>query len=197
MFFVAMVSFHEHTTRRHMYHQVLSNWAAMASYALSFLISTSCASIIVADSKMFSPSAAALALTYSYLIPYFLLHFVFIMNMIQVALTSLERVLQYSDESVSQEPAWHLPDSDPPPGTWPVDGSIRFENTELRYGRQHIKWCLSCFVTHCGPSWFFNFQACIVAVRAVLFHCQTSVCLALVSQAPTLMNAYTPSQVSA
>jgi len=105
----------------------------MASYSLSFLISTSCASIIVADASHFSPSAAALALTYSYLIPYFLLHFVFIMNMIQVCLTSLERVLQYSDESVSQEPAWHLPATDPAPGKWPTGGSIGFEAAELRY----------------------------------------------------------------
>lgn len=90
-----------------------------------------CASIIVVQKDTLSPTMSALALTYSFILPYFLMFFGFICSNVKVALTSLERVLELT--KVPQEPAWRLSEDDTRPG-WPLSGAIELIGTSLRYG---------------------------------------------------------------
>lgn len=68
---------------------------------------------------------------YAFLIPYFLLHFCFIINQLNVSFTSLERLLFYSSDFIPQEDSWRKPECDPP--TFPTKGTIRFVDASLRY----------------------------------------------------------------
>jgi ABC-type multidrug transport system fused ATPase/permease subunit len=109
------------------------NWSLFSSYLVSGVFSTVCALyIVLADSEL-SPETAALALTYSFTLPYFLMFFGFICSNVKVALTSLERVLELL--AVPQEPSWHLPEDETRPG-WPHTGSIELRSVSLRYGPQ-------------------------------------------------------------
>eukprot|EP00501_MAST-03F_sp_TOSAG23-6_P002669 GSMAST32.ASY1.ANO1.2816.1 assembled CDS len=110
----------------------LTAWAQTASYSLSTVISSGTAIIIVMQRQSFNPSGAALALTYSYLIPYFLLHYCFIINQLNNCLTSLERLLRYASDAIPQEPEWTFP-SDPLLQNWPQNGSVSFNNVCMRY----------------------------------------------------------------
>ena len=110
----------------------VTTWAQTVSYVLSFFIATSTATFIVTQQSKYDASSAALSLTYAFLIPYFLLHFCFIINQLNVSFTSLERLLTYSSESIPQEDSWRKP-SDPPSSTFPSKGSIHFAHASLRY----------------------------------------------------------------
>ena len=80
-----------------------------------------------------SSGDAALALTYAFTIPFFMLALSLLGGMSVVMLTSLERLLHYTDTTtVPQEPAWRSP-NDPEPGTWPSKGCIVFEDASLVY----------------------------------------------------------------
>ena len=82
--------------------------------------------------EKYDASSAALSLTYAFLIPYFLLHFCFIINQLNVSFTSLERLLIYSSDSIPQEDSWRKP-GDPSKSTFPTKGTIRFVDASLRY----------------------------------------------------------------
>lgn len=69
----------------------------MTSYVLSFVISTSAALFLVYNRASYQPAEVGLVLTYSYLIPYFLLHYSFIFNELLAGFISLERILQYAE----------------------------------------------------------------------------------------------------
>eukprot|EP00939_MAST-03C_sp_MAST-3C-sp1_P000360 g360.t1 len=110
----------------------ITTWAQVVSYLLSFCISVSTAVFIVVRKDSYNGSTAALAMTYAFLIPYFLLHMVFIIGQLNIALTSLERLLRYAGDGVPQEPAWRRPD-DPSPSAFPTHGTIVFDRASLRY----------------------------------------------------------------
>jgi ABC-type multidrug transport system fused ATPase/permease subunit len=135
----------------------------LVSFSSAFLITTLTCIFIVGQRTNFGPAQAGLALTYSFLIPYFLLWFGFLLQTVSSNLTALERILYFSpqnantEDGLPQEPAWYLP-SDPQPArapgpdspagpvpfdkdhvaltvgqSWPRHGQITFTDVFLRY----------------------------------------------------------------
>lgn len=113
------------------------NCGTLSAYMLAFAISGGTTVFILADRQSYSPSYVALALTYSFNLPYFLNIFSQIFMQLLAALTSLERLLQYGHNGiVTAEAAWTLP-GDPnqvsSPTSWPALGGVVFENVSLIY----------------------------------------------------------------
>jgi ATP-binding cassette subfamily C (CFTR/MRP) protein 1 len=113
---------------------VLTNWAQLMSYGASFVFSVACACFVIAKADTSDQSRAALALNYSFNLPYFLMFFGFIVNNIKVALTALERLMELLD--VPQEPPWHTDfDAGAQGAEWPKEGSIELRGVSLRYAQ--------------------------------------------------------------
>eukprot|EP01049_Picozoa_sp_SAG25_P003816 SAG25_NODE_229_length_11447_cov_5.927476_8_plen_405_part_00 len=126
----------------------LINWSQQVSYLVSLVFSLAVAASIVLQARELSPAEAALALSYSFSLPYFLMFFGFITSNVKVALTALERLLELLD--VPHEPAWHVQAVDSQlPANWPRavsgtgaasaggskrGGTIEFRGASLRYG---------------------------------------------------------------
>jgi len=128
------------------------NFSMLMAYVLSFAISTSTGLFIV-YSEAVEPADAGLAMSYANLIPYFCLHMAFVVTIVQTALASLERVLDFIGPSVPQEKAWRL-ETDPPTkfiedghklvaeghrfpedeeSFWPQQATIEFQEVTLVY----------------------------------------------------------------
>jgi len=75
-------------------------------------------------------SGAALALTYSVLLPYFFSVLMFQVTTLRLYFASLERLLELRD--VPAEAAWAT-SRDLPVGKWPTKGAVVFENVTLCY----------------------------------------------------------------
>jgi ABC-type multidrug transport system fused ATPase/permease subunit len=108
------------------------NWTQMCANAISFFISIGVTLIVLGDttSGRYDPALVGLALTYSFLLPYFLSIFAVIISSAFTTFTSLERVYEYKSNSISQEAAWDLPGDDP---SWPQAGQVEFDNVSLKY----------------------------------------------------------------
>lgn len=118
---------------RHYIASALLNTAAGVSYLLAMCISAGTSFFLLRHWST-TPAKLGLALTYSFLLPYFLQVFAMIMMMFTVAITSLERLLQCQGEGVPQEPAWELPsDVALLARGWPGAGGVRFEDVSLVY----------------------------------------------------------------
>ena len=120
----------------------LINGSIGFSYFVSFWVTAAASLAILKTSDGRNSADVGLAMSYSFVLPYFLLHFSYIISQVKTALTSLERLLQYSDslvpgeEGVPQEDAWKRPgDAALIEQSWPSDGSIVFDNVSLRYIR--------------------------------------------------------------
>jgi ABC-type multidrug transport system fused ATPase/permease subunit len=108
----------------------LINWSQLASYLVAFLFSVGCAICIVLQAGELQPATAAVALSYSFVVPYFLMFYGFIISNIKVALTALERLLELLE--LPQEPPWHTAE-DAERAAWPHEGSIELRGASLRY----------------------------------------------------------------
>jgi len=104
------------------------NWGRLASNSISFVVSTATAVLIMSQRREYDPTRAALAITYSFLFPYFLALTSFLISMCLTGATSLERLLQF--KRLPQEPEWH---QDTDPEHWPSQGAIEFREVQLRY----------------------------------------------------------------
>ena len=109
----------------------LVNWSQLIAYVVSFLFSVACASCVVVQADELTESASALALSYAFQLPYFLMFYGFIINNLKVALTALERLLELL--MVPQEPAWSTEFDERHPA-WPASGSIELKGVSMRYG---------------------------------------------------------------
>mmetsp|Transcript_9396 Transcript_9396/g.20583 ORF Transcript_9396/g.20583 Transcript_9396/m.20583 type:complete len:329 (+) Transcript_9396:858-1844(+) len=91
--------------------------------------------VILARADTYEPTLAALALTYSYLMPYFLMVYSAISSFLRNCLTALERVLEYRGEAVDQEQEWVLASdrADSTLATWPQQGVVVFDRVTLVY----------------------------------------------------------------
>jgi hypothetical protein len=96
----------------------LINWGSLVSYVISCALSTITATVIVVHRSQYSQAQVGMALSYSFLIPYFLQFLSLHITMFEMGMTSLERLLEYKGDRVAQEPAWFLP-SDPMPMVQP------------------------------------------------------------------------------
>lgn len=79
---------------------------------------------------------AGLALTYAFNVPFFLMAVTAVAGVLVVFLTSLERLLHYTDTGpggVTQEAAWSSPADEQLPEGWPTRGDIEFSDATLVY----------------------------------------------------------------
>jgi len=122
----------------------LVHWSMNLAYFVTFIIACATSVLVVYQRDTIGASTAGLALTYSFVIPFFLQMLSFCLTLLMMYLTALERLLQYSgtDSIVPQEPPWehaeeggaspkHADSSDV--GIWPTKGAIEFEDVSLRY----------------------------------------------------------------
>ena len=110
----------------------LISFAMLTAQLISFVVSCVTATSIILQQDDFLPEDAGLALTYSFLIPYFMGFFSFQISSIKASLACLERLLEYTE--VPQE----RPHRQPGDGTllsqkWPTTGCIHFDQVCLRY----------------------------------------------------------------
>ena len=86
------------------------NWGAFQTCFISFIVSIAAALLVFTQrtTRFTEPSKVGLALSYSFLLPYFLQVLAMVMSVFGSGLTSLERILQYRGPAVPQEPTWVL-----------------------------------------------------------------------------------------
>eukprot|EP01062_Namystynia_karyoxenos_P050381 TRINITY_DN3913_c0_g1_i1.p1 TRINITY_DN3913_c0_g1~~TRINITY_DN3913_c0_g1_i1.p1 ORF type:complete len:1383 (+),score=435.91 TRINITY_DN3913_c0_g1_i1:87-4151(+) len=109
------------------------NAASLHGYCIATLVSLT-ASLLLLHEYNGTNANRGLALTYVFLIPFFLQFTSQLFVMFTMALTALERLLQCAGEEVPQEPPWNLPgDAALAARGWPQQGSISFRAVSLRY----------------------------------------------------------------
>jgi len=108
----------------------LLSFMQLAGVYASFPISVFTGVYIIADRASVDVARGALALTYSFVVPYFLSSLASMSTQMKAWFTSYERVLQFT--TIPQEPPHEL-ESDANLTHWPAKGEIKFENTQLRY----------------------------------------------------------------
>eukprot|EP00755_Sulcionema_specki_P009232 Sspe_Gene.43153::Locus_20998_Transcript_1_1_Confidence_1.000_Length_4608::g.43153::m.43153 len=114
-------------------HGSLMNWGLTVSYTISFLVSTSTALYLIYGAGETDDSVLGLSLTYSLQLPYFLLHFSFVISVLATYLTALERLLQCKGDDIPQEPPWTTSHDSTVPDSWPEQGGIEMEKVVLVY----------------------------------------------------------------
>eukprot|EP00924_Labyrinthula_sp_SR-Ha-C_P004358 augustus_masked-scaffold_3-processed-gene-21.99-mRNA-1 protein AED:0.04 eAED:0.04 QI:0/-1/0/1/-1/1/1/0/1256 len=110
------------------------NTSMLLSYILSMFISASTGLYIILG-KTLSPERAGLALTYSFLIPYFMLNVGYIFTLVMSGFNSLERVIDYAGDTLPSEPEW---EKDGDEKQWLTQGKIEFQDVFLQY-REGLK----------------------------------------------------------
>lgn len=101
---------------------------ACVSIALSALL---CAYPQVSEITPGGPTTLGLALTYSFVIPYFLSFLSLFFSMVRLHMASLERLLELKADLVPQEKAWRL-SGDPAVG-WPSKGKLELKEVTMCY----------------------------------------------------------------
>ncbi|OLQ04967.1 ABC transporter C family member 2 [Symbiodinium microadriaticum] len=109
------------------------NAGGVFAFLICFLTASSTSAVVIVNRDQYPPSFCALALTYSFLMPYFLNFLSMTVQLLLTALTGLERLLQYGDQGMlPAEPPWQL-SSDRSPEVWPAAGRVTFEAVSLVY----------------------------------------------------------------
>ena len=106
----------------------------LVSYFISIVISL-CTGLLMLygpGSSDLHPSLLALALTYSFMLPYFFLFLALFFSRFKSIMTSLERLLECK-YGVPQEPTWFKPTDTQLPKGWPHKGNVSFEDVRLVY----------------------------------------------------------------
>jgi ABC-type multidrug transport system fused ATPase/permease subunit len=114
--------------------QMTGLWLGLRLDVLGGLIGVFVGGVAVAtsDSGFIPAGWLGLALSYSIEITNFLKHGVRMMATVEAQMNSVERVLFYSNNIDSEAPAV-IPETDPPPGSWPSKGEIELRNASMRY----------------------------------------------------------------
>jgi len=97
---------------------------------ISFGISLFTGTYVILNRGATNPERAALALTYSFTMPYFMSMLAMILTNIRVWFTCLERIMEF--QHLPQEPA-HTMAKDGQLEQWPTRGAITFKSAGLRY----------------------------------------------------------------
>merc|ERR1719379_381714 len=105
---------------------MLMHWSKLMSSTLAAFLAAGTAAWLMFGAEQ-EPAVAAIAMTYSIIIPYFLGMATQVVVIVKGMFTCLERVLEYL--VLPQEPEWHLPsDSTDQLSTWPNTGAIEFQS---------------------------------------------------------------------
>lgn len=128
-------AFADDWTNLNYFSTAIFNWGMLAGSLISFVITTATCTMILVEVNSYDPSLAALALTYSFLLPYFLTIFSGILSFVKLTLASLERLLEYRGEDVEQEALWELPSdrTDQALSAWPSNGAVSFLSVTMSY----------------------------------------------------------------
>lgn len=111
----------------------LLSLGAFISYFLAVCISSTAGFVVLLFTSA-TPAELGLALTYSFMLPYFLQLFAQIAGMFKLGITSLERLLQCLSSEIPQEPAWEKSsDAALIAHKWPASGMISFKAVTLVY----------------------------------------------------------------
>jgi len=96
-------------------------------------ISSSAAFIILLVGSA-NPAELGLALTYAFMLPYFLQLWAQLAGMLKLGMTSLERLLQCMGDDLPQEPPWQsATDASLVGRGWPSQGTVTFSDVSLIY----------------------------------------------------------------
>lgn len=101
----------------------ITNWGRLLANGISFVVATAAALSVMFQRHSYEPTRAALAMTNSFLLPYFLSITTYLLSATFTGLTSLERLLQF--QALPQEPEWSSPNDTP---SWPQQGTITFHD---------------------------------------------------------------------
>ncbi|KAL3942720.1 MAG: hypothetical protein SGBAC_003127 [Bacillariaceae sp.] len=114
--------------------QLAGYWLALRLDIMGGLISMFVGLVAVGtlDSAFIPAGWLGLALSYSIEVTSFLKHGVMMIARLEADMSSVERILFYTD-NIEPEAPDEIPDSDPAPGTWPSTGEIEFSNASMRY----------------------------------------------------------------
>ena len=114
--------------------QLAGYWLALRLDVMGGLISMFIGIIAVStlDSGFIPAGWLGLALSYSIEVTSYLKHGVMMIARMEADMSSVERILFYSDNIDPEAPAI-VPGIDPEPGSWPTNGKIEFSNTSMRY----------------------------------------------------------------
>lgn len=108
------------------------NYGQLNAYIISCIISCTTAIWVLHGPQQVPPSLVGLALTYTFMLPYFLLYLFFTMSIVAIAITCLERLLEYREDGIPQEPLARCT-RDPDSSQWPSQGAISFADVTLVY----------------------------------------------------------------
>ena len=115
----------------------LVSFGMLASYGVSFFLSISSSAFVIlmqrsTDASLkLSPAMAALAIGYSFLMPYYLCMMAGIAMRLRMFMCSLERLLTVQE--LPQEAKAFSAEHDSKPGVWPQGGEIEFTNVSMKY----------------------------------------------------------------
>lgn len=114
--------------------QLTGYWLALRLDIMGGLISMFVGLVAVGtlDSAFIPAGWLGLALSYSIEVTSFLKHGVMMIARLEADMSSVERILFYTD-NIEPEAPDEIPESDPAPGTWPSTGEIEFSNASMRY----------------------------------------------------------------
>lgn len=114
--------------------QLTNFWLGLRLDIMGGLIGAFVGGVAVATSSSnFIPAGfLGLALSYSIEVTGFLKHGVRMIATVEAQMNSVERILYYSENVEPEAPAV-VPDKDPPEGTWPSKGQIKFQDMSMRY----------------------------------------------------------------
>merc|ERR1719409_2512157 len=106
----------------------LQNWCQLAAYGISTCFVLVAALVFIVYPDAVAPELRALALTYCFLIPYFLGMLANNFVMCNTCLTSLERLLVFQSEDIPNEEPDELPTDAPlVAASWPKTGNLVFD----------------------------------------------------------------------
>lgn len=114
--------------------QLAGYWLALRLDIMGGIISMFIGIVAVSTLKSgFIPAGwLGVALSYSIEVTSYLKHGVMMIARMEADMSSVERILFYTDKIEPEAPD-EIPEKDPEPNTWPSKGEIEFSNTSMRY----------------------------------------------------------------
>jgi len=114
--------------------QLASYWLALRLDVIGGLIGMFVGAVALGTLSLdFIPAGwLGLALSYSIEVTSYLKYGVQMIARLEADMSSVERILYYTD-NIEPEAPDVIPDKDPAPGTWPVEGKIEFSHASMRY----------------------------------------------------------------
>mmetsp|Transcript_54929 Transcript_54929/g.101662 ORF Transcript_54929/g.101662 Transcript_54929/m.101662 type:complete len:1252 (-) Transcript_54929:169-3924(-) len=107
-------------------------WGNLASYLIAAVIATVTV-LLMLNTGSYDSSELGLALSYSFVLPFFLQLTGVMLSLFWMSLTALERLLECRSEAVPQEPPGHAAGDDKLTAGWPPEGCVEFHDVSMAY----------------------------------------------------------------